>query len=279
MREMRYPVPGRWYIMNKKMPILFIGHGSPMNSIADNSYTKSLVALGKTLPKPKAIMVVSAHWLTPGTFVTCNEAPRTIHDFYGFPKELYALHYPSPGCPEEASFASDTAKKGNITCKNDWGLDHAAWAVLRHLYPAADIPVFEMSLHYSFNEWHPKSLQYHYDLAKELAVLRKRGVLIMGSGNIVHNLGMIDFENTDATPFGWAEDFDAQVKENLISGNHTALIQYETLGKGTSLAVPTLDHYLPMIYAIALQEKGDSLTFIHEGFQNASISMRSFLIG
>lgn len=265
--------------MNKKMPVLFVGHGSPLNSILDNSYTRSLAALGNALPKPKAIMVVSAHWLTPGTFVTCMDRPRTIHDFYGFPDELYRMRYASPGAPEDARYVAESARKITIACNSDWGLDHASWAVLKHMYPRADIPVFEMSLHYSFNEWHPKPLQYHYDLAKELASLRTRGVLVMGSGNIVHNLGMIDFENMDAEVFDWAGEFDDRVKANLLTGNHKDLIHYENMGKASSLAVPTLDHYLPMIYAIALQEKNEPLTFIHEGFQNGSVSMRCFRIG
>lgn len=265
--------------MDKKMPVLFIGHGSPMNSILDNSYTRGLSALGKSLPRPKAIMVVSAHWLTPGTFVTCMERPRTIHDFYGFPDELYRIRYASPGAPDEAGSITKSARAIKIACNTDWGLDHASWAVLQHMYPAADIPVFEMSLHYSFNEWHPKPIQYHYDLAKELAGLRRRGVLIIGSGNIVHNLGMIDFENMDAEPFVWAQEFDERIKANLLSGNHKDLVHYENRGKASALAVPTLDHYLPMIYAVALQEKNEPLTFVHEGFQNASISMRCFRIG
>lgn len=265
--------------MTSRMPVLFIGHGSPLNIILDNSYTRSLAALGGALPKPKAILVVSAHWLTKGTFVTCAEQPRTIHDFYGFPDELYALRYPSPGAPGEARQVMEAVKKVKVSCGNEWGLDHASWAVLMHLYPAADIPVFEMSLSYTFNEWHPKPLQYHYDLAKELAELRRRGVLIIGSGNIVHNLGMLDFENIDAPVFDWAEEFDAKVKANLESGNHGELLHYRNMGPASLLAVPTLDHYLPMIYAVALQEKDEPLSFVHEGFQYGSISMRCFRIG
>ncbi len=261
------------------MPVLFIGHGSPMNIIMDNSYTRSLVELGKRLPRPKAILVVSAHWLTTGTSVTCMERPRTIHDFYGFPGELYAMRYPSPGAPAEARLVTENVKAVKVTCNSDWGLDHASWAVLRHLYPHADVPVFEMSLAYTFNEWHPKPLRYHYDLAVELADLRERGVLIIGSGNIVHNLAQIDFENIDADVFDWAKEFDDQVRSNLLGGNHEDLINYHYMGDTASLAVPTLDHYLPMIYAIALQEKNEPLTFFHEGFQYGSISMRCFKIG
>ena len=265
--------------MDSRMPVLFIGHGSPLNIILDNSYTRSLAALGADLPKPKAILVVSAHWLTKGTFVTCTERPRTIHDFYGFPDELYTLRYPSPGAPGEARRVIETVKKVKVSCGNEWGLDHASWAVLIHLYPDADIPVFEMSLSYTFNEWHPKPLQYHYDLAKELSELRRSGVLVIGSGNIVHNLGMLDFENIDASTFDWAGEFDGKVKAHLESGNHAELIHYRNMGPSALLAVPTLDHYLPLIYAIALQEKDEPLTFVHEGFQYGSISMRCFRIG
>ncbi len=264
--------------MSVKMPVLFIGHGSPMNIIFDNDYTKSLAALGRSLPKPKAILVVSAHWLTKATSVTCTEKPKTIHDFYGFPDALYAMRYPSPGAPHEARLVTEMIKSVKVAC-GEWGLDHASWAVLKHMYPSADIPVFEMSLAYTYNEWNPKPLQYHYDLARELSGLRDQGVLIIGSGNIVHNLGMLDFENIDAPIFDWAGEFDDSVKKNLVEGNHDALIHYHTLGRASPLAVPTLDHYLPMIYTIALQGKNETLTFTHEGFQYGSVSMRCFQIG
>lgn len=263
---------------SKNMPVLFVGHGSPMNIILHNSYTESLVEAAKELPKPRAILVVSAHWLTNGTYVTCVEKPETIYDFYGFPDELYKMNYPSPGSPDNAQLAIKTAKSTRIKCGN-WGLDHAAWAVLKHMYPAADVPVFEMSLDYSpYNNWKPKSLDFHYKLASELAPLREKGVLMIGSGNIVHNLGLIDFE-VDAKPFDWAVKFDEKVKRCLVSGNHKDLINYLELGNEALYAVPTQDHYLPMIYAIGLQKKGDNLKFIHEGFQNGSVSMRAFQIG
>jgi len=265
--------------MTKKTPVLFIGHGSPMNIILDNSFTRSLGALGKHLPKPKAIMVISAHWLTKGTFVGCMEKPKTIYDFYGFPEKLYETTYPCPGASEEASFVTGAVKKATVKCDHGWGLDHGAWAILKHLYPPADIPVFQLSLDYSFNEWDPKPLQYHYDLAAGLSELRSRGVLIIGSGNIVHNLGMFDYMNIAAKSFDWAVEFDELVKSNLIRGNHQDLIHYTNMGKTAVLAVPTLDHYLPMIYAIALQEKNEPLLFTYEGFQYGSISMRCFQIG
>ena len=265
--------------MVEKMPLLFVGHGSPMNIILDNRFTRSLAKWGESLPRPRAIMVISAHWLTAGTSVTCMEKPRTIHDFYGFPEELYAVTYPSPGAPAEANFVTGSVRKAPVACDHDWGLDHASWAVLKHLYPAADIPVFELSLDYSFNDWHPKPVQYHYDLAGELAEVRKRGVLIIGSGNVVHNLSLIDFRNMDAEPSPWAVEFDEWVKKNIISGNHRDLIRFRNMGKNAPLAVPTLDHYLPMVYVMALQDQGEPITFTHEGFQHGSISMRCFQIG
>ncbi len=264
---------------NGKMPVLFIGHGSPMNIIQKSSFTDALTKLGKRLPRPRVILVISAHWLTNGTWVTCMEKPRTIYDFYGFPDELYKKKYPSPGSPSTARFIIESVKSLEVKCDYEWGLDHASWAVLSHMYPDADVPVIEMSLDYSpYNEWLPKSLQYHYKLASELAPLRKKGILIIGSGNIVHNLGLIDF-NPDAEPFEWAVSFDEKVKNNLIQRNHEALLNYRKMGKSAPLSVPTLDHYLPMIYAIGLQGKEETLKFVHEGIQHGSVSMRAFQIG
>jgi 4,5-DOPA dioxygenase extradiol len=230
------------------------------------------------LPKPKAVLVVSAHWLTDGTCVTCADKPKTIYDFYGFPDELYQLSYPSLGSPQNAQLTIQTVKSTAVSC-GDWGLDHAAWAVLRHMYPRADVPVFEMSLDYSpYNSWNPKPIEYHYRLAGELAPLREKGILIIGSGNIVHNLGLIDFD-IDAKPFDWAVRFDEKVKRLLIGGNHKHLVNYLGIGQEALYAVPTLDHYLPMVYAVALQKKGEPLRFIHDGFQHGSVSMRAFQIG
>ena len=263
---------------NSKMPVLFIGHGSPMNVVLKNDFTDSIVKLGRELPEPRAILVISAHWLTNGSYVTCNEKPEVIYDFYGFPQELYEIKYPSPGSPRDARFLIDSVRTLDIKCSTNWGLDHASWAILRHIYPRADIPVLELSLDYSFNEWIPKPIQYHYDIASELAFLREKGILIIGSGNIVHNLGLIDFRNIDAAPYSWAVGFDEEVRSNLINMDHARLIDYQKI-KGSHLAVPTLDHYLPMIYALALQEEEEPLKFIYEGFQHGSISMRCFQIG
>lgn len=263
----------------KKMPVLFVGHGSPMNVVLKNDFTSSLANLGKELPRPKAIMVISAHWLTSGTRLTCNDKPETIHDFYGFPNELYRIKYPSPGAPEYARMVERWVRKAQVSCDPGWGLDHAAWSVLHHMYPKADIPVFEMSLDYSFGEWHPRPVQYHYELAKELFPMREKGVLIIGSGNIVHNLRIVDFENVDAKPYDWAVEFDEKVKSSLLSGNHEKLINHQSLSKNALMAAPTLDHYLPMIYAVALQEKNEKIKFTYEGIQNGSVSMRCFQIG
>ena len=261
------------------MPVLFVGHGSPMNIISNNSYTEVLVKSSKSLPKPKAILVVSAHWLTDGTCVGCLKEPKTIYDFYGFPQELYEIRYQCEGSPEFAENATKIVKSTQVKCDSTWGLDHASWAVLKHMYPNADVPTFEMSLDYSpYNDWHPKSMEYHYKLASELAPLREKGVLIMGSGNIVHNLGLIDFD-TDAQPYAWAVKFDEKVKTALLKSDHASLMQYQDLGQEARYSVPTLDHYLPMIYALGLQRKDEELKFIHEGFQNGSVSMRAFQIG
>jgi 4,5-DOPA dioxygenase extradiol len=263
-----------------RMPVLFVGHGSPENIILDNSYTRSLKKLGKDLPRPRAILVFSAHWLTDGTFVTCMPNPRTIYDFYGFPEELYRLSYRSPGSPEDAQLITRLINKPQVKCDYSWGLDHASWAVLKHLYPKADIPVIEMSLDYSpYNGWHQPTLQAFYDLARQLAPLRDQGILIIGSGNIVHNLRLADMEHIDAEPYDWAVEFDSKIKKDLLSGNQRDLLDCQKIDRATSLSVPTLDHYLPMVMAAALQANGEHLTFFHEGFQNRSVSMRGFTIG
>jgi 4,5-DOPA dioxygenase extradiol len=263
---------------SERMPVLFIGHGSPMNVILKNSFTRGLENLGLSLPRPEAIMVISAHWLTSGTYVGCMERPKTIYDFYGFPDELYRIKYPCEGSPRHARMVTELSNRAQIKCHRNWGLDHASWAILKHIYPQADIPVFEMSLDYSYNEWNPKPLEYYYQLGSELKELRQKGVLIIGSGNMVHNLGLIDFQ-IDTKPYDWAVEFDEKLKTKLINRNHTDLVSYKNMGRTASLAVPTLDHYLPMIVVIGLQGKEESLTFIYEGIQNASISMRSFRIG
>lgn len=260
------------------MPVLFVGHGSPQNVLFDNTFTRELKKLGRTLPRPRTILVISAHWLTTNTAVSCVEQPQTIYDFYGFPDEMYTIKYSCPGAPELAKKTKGLIKKTPVTCDMRWGLDHGAWTILKHLYPKAEIPVYQLSIDYQFHEWNPKPIHFYYDMAKDLASLRDQGVLIIGSGNIVHNLGLVDFENSDADPMDWAQDFDNQVREALLNHDHGALIDYGKFGTTAHLAVPTLDHYLPMIFTLALQEKGEHITFFHEGFQYGSISMRSFQI-
>jgi 4,5-DOPA dioxygenase extradiol len=257
--------------MDQQMPALFIGHGSPMNVIEKNNFTKHMSELGKKLPKPEAIMVISAHWLTSGTFVTCADNPRQIYDFYGFPEELYGIKYNCAGSPQYAAEAKKAAKSAVMNCDDDWGLDHASWAILKHIYPKADIPVYELSLDMT------KDLAFHYNLGKELASLRRQGVLIIGSGNMVHNLRLIDFD-TDAEPADWVIAIDEKMKNCLLEKNHTALINYTKLDDRIKLAIPTLDHYLPMLYILGMQNKDDSLKFIHEGYQNKTMSMRCFML-
>jgi len=251
------------------MPVLFVGHGNPMNAIEKNEYNTSWNALGKNLPKPKAILCVSAHWLTSGTKVTAMEQPKTIHDFGGFPDELFAQQYPAKGSPEFAKETQALITKTKVQSDFEWGLDHGTWSVLLPMFPQADIPVYQLSIDYS------KPPQYHYELAKELAELRKRGVLIVGSGNIVHNLRMIDW---NGKAFDWAIEFDEKIKKYIDEKNHNDIINYEKLGKLAQLAVPTNDHYLPLLYSLALQDKKDSVKYFNDKCEMGSISMRSLII-
>ncbi len=253
-----------------RMPALFVGHGSPMNGIEENVFTRSWTQLALNIPEPKAILVISAHWLTEGTFVHIAQKPKTIHDFWGFPKELYDLAYPCPGAP---AYAQATRKILSDDTKTDmdWGIDHGAWIVLHRMYPEADIPVFQMSIDIS------KPSQFHYELGKQLSPLREKGVLIMGSGNIVHNLGRIDF-NEDAKIFDWAQEFDEVASLLIKKQDHKALIDYEKLGHVAALSIPTPDHYWPLLYTLGLQQKGEEASFPVVGMAHGSISMRSVLI-
>jgi len=263
-----------------RMPVLFVGHGSPENIVLNNSFTQRLKDLGHELPKPETILVVSAHWLTEGTYVSGTQRPETIYDFYGFPDELYNIRYPAPGSFKGAELIKATVKDKHIKIDPDRGLDHAAWAVLKHMYPAANIPVIEMSLDYSpYNGWNKPTLLQFYELAIELKPLREEGFLIIGSGNIVHNLRLADMQNMDAQPYPWAVEFDEQVKNALITRNHAGLMDCQNMSRSTALSIPTLDHYIPMIFAVGLQEKEDDIEFIFEGFQNRSVSMRCFKVG
>jgi 4,5-DOPA dioxygenase extradiol len=256
--------------LSGKMPVLFTGHGSPMNIIKDNAFTRSLGQLGAATEKPVAILVISAHWLTPGkTMVSVNPKPKTIYDFGGFPEALYKEKYEPEGHPVLAKELVQQVTSVKIHEDHEMGLDHGAWSILKHMYPKADIPVFQMSIDYG------KSPRYHYELAQQLKALRNKGVLILGSGNIVHNLGIFDWKD-DAPVLDWAATFDDFVKKAIDSHNHDALINYQKQGNEAALAVPTNDHYLPMLYILGLMDKDEQVRYTYEGFQNASISMRCF---
>lgn len=260
--------------VNKTMPVLFIGHGSPENAYLDNEFTRRMKLLGKELPRPKAILCVSAHWLTQGSYVTAMENPRTIHDFYGFPDKLYKITYPAPGNPDLAKRVRDIVKKTDVGLdKEEWGLDHGTWMILKLMYPEADIPVVQFSIDYY------KPPEYHYELGKELSCLRDEGILVIGSGNLVHNIRQAAFPDLDAKPYDWAVEFDSKVEECLNKGDHESLINYRNWGRVSRLAHPTPDHYYPLMYTIALQRPNDSLTYPYIGFHYASASMRAVKIG
>ncbi len=261
------------FIPSEIYPALFVGHGNPMNVLYDNAYTKSLSLLGSSFVKPKAILVISAHWLTRETFVSTSLNPETIYDFGGFPPEMYQIVYPAKGSPEFAKLVQNEVKKTIVVADPEMGLDHGAWTILKHIYPNADVPVFELSIDFY------KSPRWHYELAQELKVLRKKGILIIGSGNITHNLRRAKFDVPDSQVDDWAIEFDEIVKAKILSNDHEALIDYMNLGKSASLAVPTNDHYLPLLYTLGLQEKGEAISFPYEGFQNANVSMRCLKIG
>jgi len=256
------------------MPVLFIGHGSPMNGIEHNIYSQTWGDMAKKIPTPNSVLVISAHWLSKGTGITAMNFPRTIHDFGGFPKALYEVQYPAPGNPQLAEEAAHLIKNTDVVLDHDWGLDHGAWTVVRHMYPDANIPVLQLSIDYD------KDTSYHYDLATQLHALRKKGVLIIGSGNMVHNLRMISWQQMDEVNYGydWALQMNDTFKEYIGNGNHEALIHYNRLGREATLAIPTPDHYLPLIYALALQSKKDEVQFFNDYAVGGSLTMTSVLL-
>lgn len=253
-----------------KMPLLFVGHGNPMYAITENKYKIAWEEMGKKLPRPKAVLCISAHWLTNGTSVAMTDKPKTIHDFGGFPQELFDVQYPAPGATDYAKMAIENIQSAKVHEDFDWGLDHGAWSVLRNMYPNADVPVFQMSIDYG------KSPQYHFNLAKELASLRNKGVLIISSGNVVHNLGMIQWGG-NSQPYDWAIEFDALVKKSIEDNNPMPLIEYQKLGKIATMAHPTNDHYLPLMYTLGLRDKRDNFEFFNDTLDMGSMSMRSVL--
>jgi len=253
-----------------KMPALFVGHGSPMNAIERNDFYRGWLELGRRLPKPKAVLCISAHWETRGVYVTATEMPETIHDFYGFPKALFDVQYPAPGDPGLAHRVTGLISSLKVRLDPGRGLDHGAWSVLVAMYPAADIPVVQLSLDTS----QPGS--WHYGLARELAPLRDAGVLILGSGNMVHNLGLFNFR--DSQPLPWAVECDTELRRRILAREHESLVDYDTLGPNARLAVPTPEHYLPLLYPLALQQQAEPTSFFNDRVVS-SISMTSVLIG
>ena len=258
----------------EKMPVLFLGHGSPMNAIEENQFVAGFRNLAKTLPQPNAILCISAHWFTKGTKVTAMEMPRTIHDFGGFPQELFAVQYPAKGNPDLAIATQELLLPTEVELDHEWGLDHGAWSVIKHLYPEANVPVIQMSIDYT------KHAQYHFELAQKLIALRQKGVLIIGSGNIVHNLRLVDFYNMDKDNYGFDWAIEAREKTNqfLLDGNFQALIDFEKQGKALQLAIPTPEHYLPLIYTLGLKEKQEELSLFNDKLLGGSLSMTSVKI-
>ncbi len=259
--------------MAKPMPAIFFGHGNPMNALAHNAWTDGWAAMRAEIPRPRAILSISAHWYLPGTRVTAMPAPRTIYDFAGFPPTLRAIKYPAPGDPNLASHIKTLLAPVSVTLDKRWGLDHGTWSVLCHLFPKANIPVVQLSI----DETQPALV--HYELGKRLAGLRDQGVLILGSGNLVHNLHAYGWGRRQIKPFDWASRFENHAREMLLAGHHESLIAYEKFGRDAMLSVPTPDHYLPFVYVIAQMREGDEIRFPVEGFDGGSISMLSVKIG
>jgi 4,5-DOPA dioxygenase extradiol len=252
------------------MPVLFVGHGSPMNGIEDNEFSRRWQQMGKEIPQPVAVLCISAHWLTNGTFVTAMDNPRTIHDFGGFPPELFAVQYPAPGSVAVAEETKKVITSTDVHLDHDWGLDHGCWSVVKHMYPDANIPVLQLSIDYAQNA------AWHYALAKELAVLRRKGVLIMGSGNMVHNLRMVSWGKPESFAYDWAIEANEIFKQKISKAEHKGLIDYHSLGNAIQLSVPTPDHYYPMMYSLGLQEAKDEIVFFNDKPLMGSLSMTSF---
>lgn len=252
-------------------PVLFVGHGSPMNGIEDNTFSRTWATFGNEIPKPKAVLVISAHWLTTGSHITAMPNPKTIHDFGGFPQALFDVQYPAPGDPELAAVAASLVTSTQVGLDHDWGLDHGTWSVIRHMYPDADIPVLQFSIDYS------KPPQYHYDLAKQFKALRKKGVLIIGSGNMVHNLRMVAWDKLREPEYGfdWAIEMNSVFKEKIGNNDFQSLIDYEKLNPAAKLAIPTPDHYYPLLYAMALQDSKDDVNFFNDKAVGGSLTMTS----
>lgn len=261
--------------LTEKMPVLFLGHGSPMNAIKENGFTEGFHAIAKKIPTPAVILCISAHWETKGTYLTATSTPKTIHDFYGFPKALFDVQYPASGSPTLARMAQLLLEQAGQSSylDEDWGLDHGTWSVLMHLYPTANIPVIQLSLDKT------KSPAEHYQLAMCLQVLRQYGILIIGSGNVVHNLRLMQRTENEIYGFDWALEADEMVRQLILVGNHQALIEYKKLGQAMQLSVPTPEHYLPLLYNLALQDKQDDVLIFNSEAIDGSLTMTSVAIG
>jgi 4,5-DOPA dioxygenase extradiol len=256
-----------------RIPALFFGHGNPMNAIQENAWTRSWAVLGSELPRPRAVLCVSAHWYLPATAVTAVAQPRTIHDFGGFPRPLYEVQYPASGAPELAARVAELLAPVEVGMDRSWGLDHGTWSVLKHVYPMADVPVVQLSIDET------KPARWHYELARRLAPLRDDGVLIAGSGNLVHNLHTYSWRNRAAEPYDWALRFESMARKALSAADFEPLIEYASLGRDATLAAPTPDHYLPLLYILAQYSPADPVSFPVEGFDGGSISMLAVRIG
>jgi 4,5-DOPA dioxygenase extradiol len=255
------------------MPTIFFGHGNPMNALSKNSYTDGWASIGRAIPRPKAVLSISAHWYIPRCAVTATPAPRTIHDFGGFPKELYAVQYPAPGSPVLARRVRDLLSPVPVELDKSWGLDHGTWAVLTHVFPDADIPVVQLSIDQS------QPPTFHYEMGKQLAALREEGILVIGSGNLVHNLHTYAWGNPKAHPFDWAVRFEEHARELLLKGEDTLLVEYEKLGYDAMLSIPTPDHYLPLLYLLGLRKKDEQISFPVQGIDGGSVSMLAVQLG
>lgn len=258
------------------MPVVFVGHGTPMNAIEDNEFVHEWNRLGVDLPRPQAILCISAHWETRGTYITAMEHPKTIHDFYGFPQELYKQQYPAHGSKDLAEVVQKQVRNINVGLDYEWGLDHGSWSVLKHIYPFADIPVVQMSID------HFKDGKYHYDLGKELLFLRRKGILVIGSGNMIHNLKMVKVENGDFnTEYGydWAFELNDLFKEKILNQEHISLTDYKHISNSAQLAIPTPEHYIPMLYILSLQQKNEHVHIFNDKVIAGSLSMTSLIIG
>lgn len=256
---------------SERFPLLFLGHGSPMNAIEENEFVQGWRKAGENLEKPNAILCISAHWETKGTQVTAMPQPPTIHDFYGFPKALYEVDYPAPGSPELAEETKQTIKSTQVELDHSWGLDHGAWSVVKHLFPNADVPIVQMSL----DSTQPPA--YHYALAKELNSLRRKGVLIVGSGNMVHNLRIMDWGKPNEG-YDWAQEANEKMKKYIHDGDHLSLVNYNSGGKAMQLSVPTPEHYLPLLYILALKENDENVQVFNDKTIMGSIAMTSISI-